>query len=57
MASFKQVTLKDPATGEYLSPRVYGALEYEVVEDGEVYSSVRYECGYPTGASLLLTFY
>lgn len=36
MASFKQVTLKDPATGEYLSPRVYGALEYEVVEDGEV---------------------
>ena len=36
MASFKQVTLKDPVTGEYLSPRVYGALEYEVVEDGEV---------------------
>ena len=36
MASFKQVTLKDPVTGEYLSPRVYGALEYEVVEDGTV---------------------
>ena len=36
MASFKQVTLKDPVTGEYLSPRVYGAIEYEVVEDGEV---------------------
>ena len=38
MASFKQVTLKDPVTGEYLSPRVYGALEYEVVEDGTVVS-------------------
>lgn len=36
MASFKQVTLKDPTTGDYLSPRVYGAIEYEVVEDGEV---------------------
>lgn len=36
MASFKQVTLKDPTTGDYLSPRVYGALEYEVVEGGEV---------------------
>lgn len=36
MASFKQVTLKDPTTGDYLSPRVYGAIEYEVVEDGTV---------------------
>ena len=33
MASFKQVTLKDPKTGDYLSPRVYGAIEYEVKDD------------------------
>ena len=36
MDNIKQVILKDPVTGDYLSPRVYGALKYEVVEDGEV---------------------
>lgn len=34
MAVVKQVTLKDPKTGDYLSPRVFGAIEYEVQESG-----------------------
>ena len=35
MATYKQVTLKDPKTGDYLIPRVYGTLGYQVV-DGEI---------------------
>ena len=34
MPEYKQVTLKDPKTGDYLVPRVYGTLGYQVV-DGE----------------------
>ena len=51
MASFKQVTLKDPTTGDYLSPRVYGAIEYEVVEDGEVIPPYDINADAPAGAS------
>ena len=61
MASFKQVTLKDPVTGEYLSPRVYGALEYEVVEDGEVTPPYDMDAdtlqGHPASDFLLKTEY
>lgn len=35
MASYKQVTLKDPKTGDYLIPRVYGTLGYQIV-NGEI---------------------
>ena len=35
MANYKQVTLKDPKTGDYLIPRVYGTLGYQIV-DGEI---------------------
>ena len=35
MANYKQVTLKDPKTGDYLIPRVYGTLGYQLV-DGEI---------------------
>ena len=34
MPNVKQVILKDPKTGQYLSPRVYGALTYEPVPEG-----------------------
>lgn len=36
MDNVKQVILKDPATGQYLSPKVYGALTYEIQEGGGV---------------------
>lgn len=36
MPNVKQVILKDPKTGQYLSPKVYGALTYEPVPDGGV---------------------
>lgn len=36
MPNVKQVILKDPATGQYLSPKVYGALTYEPAPDGGV---------------------
>ena len=35
MANYKQVTLKDPKTGDYLIPRVYGTLGYQLV-NGEI---------------------
>ena len=35
MATYKLVTLKDPVTGEYLVPRRWGNLGYDVV-DGEI---------------------
>lgn len=35
MATYKQVTLKDPKTGDYLIPRVYGTLSYQLV-NGEI---------------------
>ena len=35
MANYKQVTLKDPKTGDYLIPRVYGTLSYQLI-DGEI---------------------
>lgn len=34
MPNVKQVILKDPKTGQYLSPKVYGALTYEPVPEG-----------------------
>ena len=34
MPNVKQVILKDPKTGQYLSPKVYGALTYEPAPDG-----------------------
>ena len=34
MPNVKQVILKDPTTGQYLSPKVYGALTYETQEGG-----------------------
>ena len=36
MPNVKQVILKDPKTGQYLSPKVYGALTYEPAPDGGV---------------------
>ena len=36
MPNVKQVILKDPTTGQYLSPKVYGALTYEPAPDGGV---------------------
>ena len=35
MATYKLVTLKDPVTGDYLVPRMWGNLGYDVV-DGEI---------------------
>lgn len=35
MATYKQVTLKDPKTGDYLIPRVYGTLSYQLI-NGEI---------------------
>ena len=34
MPHFKMVTLQDQSTGDYLVPRVFGTLRYEVQEDG-----------------------
>lgn len=36
MPNVKQVILKDPTTGQYLSPKVYGALTYEIQEGGDI---------------------
>ena len=36
MPNVKQVILKDPTTGQYLSPKVYGALTYETQEGGGI---------------------
>ena len=33
MATYKLVTLKDPVTGDYLVPRMWGNLGYDVVDE------------------------
>ena len=48
MPEYKQVTLKDPKTGDYLVPRVYGTLGYQVVE-GQTISPLQPIDSIPSG--------
>ena len=48
MPEYKQVTLKDPKTGDYLVPRVYGTLGYQIVE-GQTISPLQPIDSIPSG--------